>query len=194
MVGARQCPFTAGSASARGPDALNAHPAERAGPEPGDETESADEASPAERTITYRDKAEAPYRVYAIDQGCAEVEKIETDTVTPAMLRIEAQDTTRRLVGFENRLKEKGRLSEKIAKSVDELGRGVDDAFGLVKDAIRYTLCYPDERYTQGVYGDCERIKNAGFEPVERENSWTKEQYLREIACRRPHEGRAEGT
>jgi hypothetical protein len=154
-----------------GTDALKAHAAERAGPEQGDES------SPAERTIAYRDKAEVAYRAYAIDQGCAEVEKIETDTVTPAMLRIEAQDPTRRLVGFENRLKEKDRLSQKIAKSVDELGRSVDDAFGLVKDAIRYTLCYPDERYTQGVYADCERIKNAGFEPVERENSWTKEQY-----------------
>jgi hypothetical protein len=158
-----------------GTAALKAHAAERA--EPGDEPEPGDEASPAERTSTYRDKAEAVYRAYAIDQGCAEVEKIETDRVTPAMLRIEAQDTTRRLVGFENRLKEKGRLSEKIAKSVDELGRSVDDAFGLVKDAIRYTLCYPDERYTQGVYADCERIQDAGFQPVERENSWTKEQY-----------------
>ena len=83
-------------------DAPEAQAADRAGPEPGDESAPEVGAIPAERTIAYRDKAEAVYRAYTIDQGCAEVEKIETDTVTPAMLRIEAEDSTRRLVGFEN--------------------------------------------------------------------------------------------
>ena len=79
-------------------DAPEAQAADRAGPEPGDESAPEVRAIPAERTIAYRDKAEAVYRAYTIDQGCAEVEKIETDTVTPAMLRIEAEDSTRRLV------------------------------------------------------------------------------------------------
>jgi len=153
-----------------------------AGPQPspasGDRsTPPKDSAVYAERTVAYRHEAQAVYRAYAIDQGCAEVEKIETDTVTPAMLRIEAEDPTRRLAGFENRLKEKDRLSQKIARSVDERGRTVDEAFSLVKDAIRYTFCYPDDLYTQGVHTDWERIKEEGFEPVERENSWTGEQY-----------------
>jgi hypothetical protein len=91
-----------------GADALKAHAAERAGPEPGEEPESADEASPAERTITYRDKAEAAYRAYAIDQGCAEVEKIETDTVTPAMLRIEAERYAAGVSADIDRLAEEG--------------------------------------------------------------------------------------
>jgi hypothetical protein len=124
--------------------------------------------SRTDQVIAYRSEAHAVYRAYAIDQGCAEVEKIETDTTTPAMLRIEAEDPDRRLIGLENRLKGKDRLSQKIAKSVDELGRSVDDAFAMVKDAIRYTLCYPDDLYTQGVYADCERLKEAGFAPVDR--------------------------
>jgi len=167
-----------------GADPANGPETERTGPEAGhDQSASSDGPPPAdvaarpERAIAYQSDARAVYRAYAIDQGCAEVEKIETDTTTPAMLRIEAEDSDRRLVGLENRLKEKGRLSQKIAKSVDELGRSVDDAFSLVKDAIRYTYCYPDHLYTQGVYADWERLKEAGFAPVDRENSWTKEQY-----------------
>ena len=117
-----------------------------------------DGAVHAERSDTYRDEVRAVYRAYAIDQGCAEVEKIETDTVTPAMLRIEAEDPHRRLAGLDNRLKGKDRLAEKVAKSVDELGLSVDDAFGLVKDAIRYTFAIPTHGTRQGVYADCGRL------------------------------------
>jgi hypothetical protein len=159
-----------------GTAALKAHAAERA--EPGDEPEPGDEASPAERTSTYRDKAEAVYRAYAIDQGCAEVEKIETDRVTPAMLRIEAQDTTRRLVGFENRLKGKDRLAEKVMKAVDEQpDLSYDNAFAVVKDAIRYTYEYPDERYAAGVSADIDRLLREGFERVDLRNTWESEAY-----------------
>jgi hypothetical protein len=161
-----------------GTDALKAHAAERAGSEPGEEPEPGDDASPAERTTTYRDKAEAAYRAYAIDQGCAEVEKIETDTVTPAMLRIEAEDTTRRLVGFENRLKGKDRLAEKVMNAVDEQPElSYDNAFAVVKDAIRYTYEYPDERYAAGVSADIDRLAEEGFERVDLRNTWESEVY-----------------
>jgi len=160
-----------------GADAPRARQPEQAGLERGERPPAGDGDIPAVRVIAYREQVEAVRRTYAIDQGCAEVEKIEKDTTTPAMLRIESEDRTRRLVGFENRLKGKARLAEKVAKSVDELGRTVDDAFVTVKDAIRYTLCYPDDGYAQGVYADCERLERAGFGRVDRENSWTKEQY-----------------
>jgi hypothetical protein len=132
----------------------------------------------AERAVAYLDEARAVYRAYAIDQGCAEVEKIETDTVTPAMLRIEAEDPHRHLVGFENRLKGKDRLAEKVTKAVDEQpDLSYDDAFGVVKDAIRYTFQYPDERYTAGVWADIERLMEVGFERVDRRNTWESETY-----------------
>jgi hypothetical protein len=116
-------------------------------------------------------------RIRAIDDGCARVERIERDTVTPAMLRIEAEDPGRRLAGLDNRRKGKERLTEKVLKAVNERGHSLDEAFGLVKDAIRYTFCYPDDRYTSGVYADCDRLQRAGFEFIDRENSWAKEQY-----------------
>jgi len=67
-----------------------------------------------ERTLEHRATVEAVNRTYAIDQGYARVQEIEEKTVTPAMRRIEAEDPDRRLVGLENRLKGKDRLSEKV--------------------------------------------------------------------------------
>jgi hypothetical protein len=138
----------------------------------------ADGAVHAERSAAYRAEIRAVYRAYAIDQGCAEVEKIETDTVTPAMLRIEAEDPTRRLTGFDNRLKGKDRLAEKVERWMTaQPGLQPDEAFRLAKDAIRYTFVYEEEKYTEGVYADCDRLESEGFEPVDRRNSWTDDQY-----------------
>jgi hypothetical protein len=169
-------------ARADGADAHGGPEAEPVGPEeegdrspPGDES---DEAERAERAVAYPAEVHAVYRAYAIDQGCAEVEKIETDTVTPAMLRIEAEDPNRRLVGFENRLKGKDRLAEKVTKAVDEQpDLSYDNAFAVVKDAIRYTFQYPDERYTTGVWADIGRLMEHGFERVDRRNTWESEVY-----------------
>jgi hypothetical protein len=131
----------------------------------------------AEGNAELRVRLDAAFRAYAIDVGCTEVEQIEREIVTPAMRRIEAEDPERHLAGLKNRLKGKDRLSEKVAAAMAERGRTVDQAFSTVKDAIRYTFCYSDGQYTQGVYADCERLERAGFEPVERRNSWSQEEY-----------------
>jgi hypothetical protein len=133
-------------------------------------------ASPGEH-VAYRVQVDAVFRAYAIDQAYDRVRDIERTTVTPAMKRIEAEDPERRLAGLEHSLKGKDRLTEKITKMVNELGHPVDQAIGLVKDAIRYTFCYPEARYGSGVDADCERLQTAGFQLVDRENSWTAEQY-----------------
>lgn len=172
------------------PDAPD--PPEPAGPRTADVPDPPGDGSPLreQRSRDYRANAGAIYdargaacrpvdsgRTRAIDEGCARVERIERETVTPAMRRIEAEDPDRRLAGLENRLKGRERLTEKVLKSVNERGHSVDEAFGLVKDAIRYTFCYSDDRYASGVYADCDRLQRAGFEWVDRENSWAKEQY-----------------
>jgi hypothetical protein len=126
----------------------------------------------------YKATVDAEYRAYAIDQGCDRVEKIEKEIVTPAMRRIEAEDPDRQLVGLEYSLKGKDRLTEKVSnwlKADAELTP--EKAFGLVKDAIRYTFQYPDNRYTDGVLADCERLKAAGFEFIDRKNSWDEQEY-----------------
>jgi hypothetical protein len=129
------------------------------------------------RNLEYRATVDSADRTYAIDQGCARVQEIEKKTVTPAMRRIEAEDPGRHLAGLENRLKGKDRLAEKITEAVEERGHTVGEAFGLMKDVIRYTFCYPDERYTDGVYADCERLEGAGFERYDRRNSWEQAEY-----------------
>jgi hypothetical protein len=139
--------------------------------------EQAVPAAPAGEHEAYRVKVDAVFRAYAIDQAYDRVREVERGTVTPAMKRIEAEDPERRLAGLEHSLKGKDRLTEKVAKMVNELGHPVDQAIGLVKDAIRYTFCYPEARYADGIDADCERLQGTGFQLVERENSWTAEQY-----------------
>jgi hypothetical protein len=125
----------------------------------------------------YRARVDAVFRAHAIDQAYDRVREIERNTVTPTMKRIEAEDPERRLAGLEHSLKGKDRLTEKVSKMVNELGHSVDQAIGLVKDSIRYTFCYPEARYSDGVDADCERLQDAGYRLVDRENSWTAEQY-----------------
>jgi hypothetical protein len=129
------------------------------------------------RAVEYRDTVERADRVYAVDQAYERVREVERGTVTPAMRRIEAEDPERHLAGLENRLKGKDRLTEKVEFDVRKKGVSADEAISNVKDAIRYTLVYPEERYTDGLYSDCERLEASGYELVERRNSWGKEQY-----------------
>jgi hypothetical protein len=127
--------------------------------------------------MEHRAIVDARYRAYAIDQAYEKVRGIERGTVTPAMKRIEAEDPERHLAGLENSLKGKDRLAEKVNFDVQKKGVTVDQAVANVKDAIRYTFCYPEDAYTEGVYADCDRLTDTGFELVERRNSWDKEQY-----------------
>jgi len=134
-------------------------------------------AASAVEHAAYRARVDAVFRAHAIDQAYDRVREIERGTVTPAMKRIEAEDPERRLAGLEHSLKGKDRLTEKVDKMVNELGHPLDQAIGLVKDSIRYTFCYPEARYSDGVDADCERLQDAGYRLVDRENSWTAEQY-----------------
>lgn len=129
------------------------------------------------RNLEYRATVDAANRSYAIDQGCARVREIEEKTVTPAMRRIEAEDPDRHLVGLEHRLKGKDRLTEKVTLDVEKKGRSVDQAFANVKDAIRYTFVYDEDKYTAGVHADCARLENAGFGRFDRRNSWDQDEY-----------------
>jgi hypothetical protein len=127
--------------------------------------------------LEHRVKVDAAYRAYAIEQGCARVEQIEASVVTPAMRRIEAEDPDRHLAGLEHRLKGKDRLTEKVEdylKSNAEMS--TNQAFTKVKDAVRYTFQYSEDRYTEGVLTDVERLKDQ-FEVVDVRNSWSDAEY-----------------
>jgi hypothetical protein len=144
------------------------------------DTTRAGDGSPEERAARfaeYREKVDDVYRAHAIDQGCERVREIEEKIVTPAMQRIEAEDSSRRLVGLDHCLKGKDRIEEKVSRVINERGHSAQEAFGMVKDAIRYTFEYEDGRYADGVRADCQRLMDAGFEPVELKNSWDEKHY-----------------
>jgi len=144
-----------------------------------DGASQSDDASAArvERNLEYRKTVDDVNRGYAIDQGYARVQEIEEKTVTPAMRRIEAEDPDRHLVGLEHRLKGRARVEEKVTHDVQKKGISANQAFADIKDTIRYTLQYPEEKYTTGVQADVQRLKNEGIEFVDSRNTWTSEQY-----------------
>jgi hypothetical protein len=116
--------------------------------------------------------------VAKVKEGCDRIAVAEENIVTPTMLRIEAADPERHLVGLEHRRKGQDRIMEKVARQTEaqaDLTPG--EALASVKDAIRYTFLYTDEGYGEGVHADVDRLKTAGFELVELRNSWKHEEY-----------------
>lgn len=93
-------------------------------------------------------------------------------------VRIEAEDPERWLVGFEFRCKGSERILEKVAVTFEEQpDLAPSDALASVKDAIRYTLQYTEEHYTEGVYTDIDRLRAEGSELIDLRNSWASEGY-----------------
>jgi hypothetical protein len=139
--------------------------------------ERADQSGRREAHVDLRAKADDAYRSHAIDEGCDRVREIEETVVTPAILRIEAQDPNRSLVGLEFRLKGRDRIEAKVAHDMEKYGVPAELAFASVKDAIRYTFQYGEDAYASGLRADCERLRGEGFELVEFRNTWSHEEY-----------------
>ena len=93
------------------------------------------------------------------------------------MRAVESQDPDRHLIGFEHRLKDRDRIKEKVADTMEEVGSSAEEALSIVPDAIRYTFQYREARYTQGVWADIEHLKGQGFELDKLRNSWAGDQY-----------------
>ncbi len=93
--------------------------------------DSAGSQTRTERFSEYKAKVEAEYRREAVDRGCDRVREVEENVVTPAMLRIEAEDPDRTLAGFGNRLKGKDRLAEKVTNGDEERGRTAEEALAI---------------------------------------------------------------
>lgn len=113
-----------------------------------------------------------------VEGRCKKIRETEETIVTPAMHRIEAADPDRQLTGLEHRCKGEDRIMEKVAAALEEQPNlTLEGALSSVKDAIRYTFQYTEDHYTDGVQADVDRLKAAGFEPVELKNSWSEEEY-----------------
>ncbi len=112
-----------------------------------------------------------------VEAACDQIARREEETITPALRTLESQDPDRHLIGFENRLKDRDRIKEKVYAFTNDLTISPDEAVSLVPDAIRYTFQYQEARYTQGVLADIGRLKEQGFELDKLKNSWSDDQY-----------------
>ncbi len=83
----------------------------------------------------------------------------------------------RYLVGFENRLKDRDRVKDKVAESLAVKGRTVAEAMQLLADAIRYTFQYGEAGYSRQLAGDVALTARKGFELVRLRNFWRGDQY-----------------
>ena len=162
--------------AADAPDSPHELPKNRSNPDnpQADLTDRTDSPSPE----CYRAEVDTVYRQHAIETGCTRVREIEQNEITPALRDIESADPTRHLVGLENRLKSEERLAEKVENWIKaDATLTYEQAFGLVKDAVRYTFQYPEDRYADGVRADCQRLAEKGFEAVDLKNTWDNDEY-----------------
>jgi hypothetical protein len=111
-------------------------------------------------------------------KACADLRDEAEQVILPAMQRIEAAEPERRLAGLEHMLKGEDRLKEKIADVLFvEPHLSARQAVDKVPDAVRFTLEYDAERYTDGVLADVDWLKTEGFELIKLKNLWTAEHY-----------------
>jgi hypothetical protein len=112
-----------------------------------------------------------------VEAACDQIADREEQQISPALRALEGQDPDRHLVGFEDRLKDRDRIKEKVHGMLDELRFPPEQAVSCVPDAIRYTFQYRETRYTQGVLSDIEHLKDRGFKLDKLKNFWSDDQY-----------------
>jgi hypothetical protein len=114
-----------------------------------------------------------------VDRACDRIREVEQRVITPAMRDIESEDPDRTLVGLDHRLKGSDRLKEKVGRILEEQpDRTPDQAIELVADTIRFTFCYSEQHYGDGVRADLDRLHDRGFESARPlKNSWDDAQY-----------------
>ena len=112
-----------------------------------------------------------------VEAACDRIAHREEERISPALRATESQDPDRHLIGFDDRLKGRDRIKEKICGTINDFSRSPEQAVSLVPDTIRYTFQYRETCYTQGVRTDIERLKDQGFELDKLKNSWSDDQY-----------------
>jgi hypothetical protein len=113
-----------------------------------------------------------------VETACDQINDREREKISPAMRAIESQDPDRHLIGFEDCLKGRDRVKEKVFDKIKEFVYfSPEEAIASVSDAIRYTFRYRENHYTQGVLADIGRLREQGFELHKLWNAWSDEKY-----------------
>jgi len=82
------------------------------------------------------------------------------------------------LEGFDHRVKGDDRLKEKIAAQVAaESDKASFVILQKIPDAVRFTLCFEPESYTQGYYDIKARLEDRGHQVYQSTNYWADSEY-----------------
>jgi hypothetical protein len=82
------------------------------------------------------------------------------------------------LAGKEFRLKERGRLKDKVAAAREDApSADCSRILANVNDAVRYTLQYNDADYSDGVRSGMGWLRGQGFDLIKLKNFWNDTQY-----------------
>lgn len=112
-----------------------------------------------------------------IDRGYARIREVAEHTIIPVLRAVEAEDPSRRLVGFDHRFKGLDRLKEKVADRMRTKGRPPAETLAQIPDVVRFTFRYSESAYSAGVMKDIKRLETKGFTQVQRRNTWESDQY-----------------
>ncbi|MEU6867091.1 ATP nucleotide 3'-pyrophosphokinase [Streptomyces sp. NPDC046876] len=111
-------------------------------------------------------------RVDAYLDRAQEAEK----SISPRV-RAAAWITGAELTGFDHRLKSPDSLKRKVATSLEEHPeQNVDTVLAGIGDAVRYTLQWPDEEYTEGVATAARLLSDWGNDSTKWSNTWGRAQ------------------
>ena len=131
----------------------------------------------------------SPEQNRAADRGlarCREAEGRDAEGnygdhgLTPAMRRIEAQLDHGQLVPDTEQFALKGpdRYKEKLATLTERFpGTDPSELAASIPDAIRYTIIFDFDYYTEGVDAGHARLIEAGYDRVETRPSWGSDEY-----------------
>ncbi|MFE0042980.1 ATP nucleotide 3'-pyrophosphokinase [Streptomyces albireticuli] len=128
----------------------------------------------------------------AVDAFLKQAEKAEKE-ISPRV-RAAAVLSEAELIGFDQRLKSPDSLKRKVATSMRETpGQTVNQALATMKDSVRYTLQWPDGKYTSGVGLAALLLSAWGDDTVKWSNTWDRPKGYKGInsAWREPHRGHA---
>jgi hypothetical protein len=136
------------------------------------------DSRPDDATRGLKEKVDADASL-EVDRGCDRIRDNEQRIITPAMREVDAEDSSRELVGLDHRLKGPDRLKEKVADYLfADPEASPSEALSKIPDSIRFTFCYTDERYVRGVKADIDRLESRGFDLVRPlKNSWDTDLY-----------------
>ncbi len=104
---------------------------------------------------------------------------VSEKTITPTVQTM-ADRSGGKMVGLEHKLKEADSLTRKI-----ETGASPDE----IKDALRYTMTFSPNRFTEGVKSVFRQLDAMGFDTVKVKNTFEPETVYKGINCAFKHEG-----